>query len=397
MASKVFFLLMLCLIGCGDSKKEHPDTYNHNPSMDHAIEADSLTPSHKISFEKVFAIQDSDSLLIGSIGDSDVDDNGNVYFGDGKTIKVFDKKGDYITSFGRTGRGPGEFTGMGSVAPIIRDTLIYVFDYGLIRLNVFSTNSFDLDRTVTFEVDSWSHISEISTTGRPTLENVLIDGSLILKFKEGVSFRNLNDSIKTYYYKFSGSEQLVSNELAGGIETALPIARPFDRSILLDVSKTDNTVFTAYSDRFSITVNDTTGSPLNSFSYDYKRAPFDKDDYIVQMTSNSSAYKSDLQNQAYPETWPVINTFLVDDENRIWVSTITEEEDRFKWWILNIDGDLIATFYWQGSRSKRHLISVNPKINVIKDNHLYVTEIDDETGLQKLSKYHYSLQPLLKP
>lgn len=388
-------LLSLFLAGCGNSNtgSTHFEQTNSSDAIS-SVEADSLTPSHQIIFEKIFSIHDSDSLLIGTIGGSDVDDNGNIYFGDGKTIKVFDKNGDYVSSLGRAGRGPGEFTGLGSLAPIIRDTLIYVFDYGLIRLNVFSTNSFDLVRTVTFDMYSWSHIPEISTIGRPTLENVLIDGSLILKFKEGVSFRNLDDSVKTYYYRFSGSEKRVSNELASGIESALPIARPFDRFILLDVSKTDNTLFTAYSDRFSITVNDTTGSPLSSFFYDYKPAPFDKDDYITQMTSNSSAYKSELQNQAYPETWPVINTFLVDDENRIWISTITEEKDRFKWWIFDIEGNLIATFHWPGSRLKRHLISVNPEINVIKESHLYVTEIDDETGIQKLSKYQFSLQSI---
>lgn len=53
------------------------------------------------------------------------------------TLKVFDRSGRFVRSFGRDGGGPGEFRGVGSMVVLPADTLV-VFDWGTRRYSLFS-------------------------------------------------------------------------------------------------------------------------------------------------------------------------------------------------------------------------------------------------------------------
>jgi hypothetical protein len=71
--------------------------------------------------------ESEDSLrMINRIADFDVDSKNNVYLLDGRTnsMKKFDDKGNYLTSFGRRGTGPGE-TEMSNWMLILNDTIMY--------------------------------------------------------------------------------------------------------------------------------------------------------------------------------------------------------------------------------------------------------------------------------
>jgi hypothetical protein len=76
-----------------------------------------ITDQKEIEIELLYNInQDVESApLLGQIVDAEFDSNENLYLLDGDRMKIhmYDSEGIFQNSFGREGRGPGEFTGLG--------------------------------------------------------------------------------------------------------------------------------------------------------------------------------------------------------------------------------------------------------------------------------------------
>jgi DNA-binding beta-propeller fold protein YncE len=69
------------------------------------------------------------------------DEKGHIFvseYGDNDRIQVFDQKGDFLYTFGKPGRGPGELARPQSM--VIDDGLVYVTDASNHRLSVFKTD-----------------------------------------------------------------------------------------------------------------------------------------------------------------------------------------------------------------------------------------------------------------
>jgi len=82
-----------------------------------------------------------------------------------------------------------------------------------------------------------------------------------------------------------------------------------------------------------------------------------------------------------PESWPALNDLLIDDENRLWVSTIVEDFEIFEWWVLEETGELITRFKWPRDEP----------IEVVKNGYMYTLETDEDTGLQQVVRYRIEM------
>lgn len=104
-----------------------------------------------VSFEPSFTIgmEESDSTEYLFSGPKTItsDSKGRVYIADGSsnTIRAFDQKGNYITSAGQRGRGPGEFVNIEHF--FSRNDTLYVLDRRLKRVILF-TNSLKDDQAI---------------------------------------------------------------------------------------------------------------------------------------------------------------------------------------------------------------------------------------------------------
>ena len=93
----------------------------------------------EFSFEKNLTLSDiGEDYFFGMPLSVIPDSLGNLYIADDqqKKIMVFNSKGDFLYSIGRSGKGPGEFTKMTSLA-IIPEGLI-VFDFFQRRFTKFN-------------------------------------------------------------------------------------------------------------------------------------------------------------------------------------------------------------------------------------------------------------------
>jgi len=68
---------------------------------------------------------------------------------------------------------------------------------------------------------------------------------------------------------------------------------------------------------------------------------------------------------------------FIDDENRIWVSTIVDNDEVYEWWILENSGELINKFEWPR----------NKPIQTVRNNKLYTIEENPKTFEKEVVQY----------
>lgn len=80
-----------------------------------------------------------------------------------------------------------------------------------------------------------------------------------------------------------------------------------------------------------------------------------------------------------PETWPAFDDLVVDDQNRLWVSTIVDDFNIREWWVMDLDasGELLGQITMPG----------NERIKQIKNGKIYTIKQDFEVGLRQVLKY----------
>ncbi|MDH3353479.1 MAG: 6-bladed beta-propeller [Nanoarchaeota archaeon] len=111
------------------------------PSVDQSeVDLEKIILLEKIGEIKEGFSTEEDSFF-AQITDLCIDKNNNLYVADSKLHKIFkfNKNREYITSFGREGQGPGEFTGRLRISAGNNGN-IYVSDHGNNRFCVFSSN-----------------------------------------------------------------------------------------------------------------------------------------------------------------------------------------------------------------------------------------------------------------
>lgn len=122
----VFFLFLVCLLGC--KKKEQQDNLvlSLNP-----LEADpSLPLSTFVESISYIPLETSDESLMARVSEIIIKDT-YIYAVDSeqKIVFIFDKKGGFVSKLDRRGEGPDEYLSMQGVLVDDEETAITVFDY----------------------------------------------------------------------------------------------------------------------------------------------------------------------------------------------------------------------------------------------------------------------------
>lgn len=398
------FALLLLLVNC--------DTANEREIPVHIQNIDNLTvlaaetrPAQIIYLEKEIEFKSSDELLIGGLGSFTVNEDNRVYIGDTEkqTIHIFDPNGQYITSLGRKGRGPGEFQFVGYLK--IVKNLLFAFDPPQFRYNIFSTENFKLRETIPFKTSNKIDFDELSDYELGFMYPVnkkrflgVFSTPMIFPDPSHPKY-NLNDRTRLFYL-IDDSGTIISDKIFEH-----PSYRALTATVngeyrhtqfeflgytLFSVSN-DSQIYVARTEEFLIKIYNSSGQYIRSYYYPFQRREFTREDAIRQQEREYEGEeavlewrKSVIQNaseEQIPQFWPALNDLLVDDENRIWVSTIIDDGDEYEWCVLEQDGTLLARFHWP----------VDEPIEVVKNGFAYTRETDQETGLQKVVKYRIKL------
>lgn len=341
----------------------------------HIIESQ---PDLSIKLTQLTAFGNIEDVPFGRISYVDIDDSGNVYISEGsqgnEAVYVFDSEGNYLNKIGRSGEGPGEFRSIDDMK-VFNDKLL-VLDGNLLRIQFFSTDDHSLIDEASLNPSEWDQSGEQSATF-PENIFVLNDSTLL------TSFYHLTfdvDSKSYYHLNLEGdviSDQILTHDFIKHLNdpsSSYVFYDPFGGRGLIEISST-NEIYSVWSDKMLFKVYDADGTYLRAFYHPFRNSSISRNEALS--FSESEQFKSALRHHGIPDYWRAFEHLILDSENRIWVSTISENQEIYNWWVMDNHGKVLT---------KKELPRTM-EIKKVKNDILYSLISDEESGLQQVVSF----------
>ncbi|MEX0662210.1 MAG: 6-bladed beta-propeller [Balneolaceae bacterium] len=332
----------------------------------------------------------TDSLLLEDIPAIAVDEKETLYFAgeswNRRHIHIFNSDGSYRDSLGNYGEEMGQFFEIGDLQ--IQNEILHVLDNQLNRRTAFGIESGELKDTLTLNPDG-NHLPNEWSGFSTNLVSVREDDSYLMAFT-----RDRNPAYEpegeVRYYAVDENSKVISDTILSQPDVRYlvgdytgkpaPFLLPIPEKPLLSISE-NGRIYSAFSDEFLIHVHDNDGNHLHSYYLPFDRYDLDPDEIIHPRFSHNVQLLRVRESATYPEKWPVFYSMLVDDEDRIWISTITENRDELKWWIIDDrTGNITATFR----------VSFDKPIHLVKSGSAYTIEQND-MGFKEVVRYGFEM------
>ncbi|SHE30537.1 6-bladed beta-propeller protein [Fodinibius roseus] len=390
-------LIFVICIGCSNrSAVDLPEHIKNQDLENLTIYQADVQPNQTIQLIREQAFGNSEDVLIGNPSQLEADRSGRVYIGDSqqKSIHVFQPDGNYLSSIGREGQGPGEFQWIGNMQ-ILSDEL-FIYDPNSHRLNVFripenSNTAPEFLHSVVISGDNFEGIPEANFMS-PRLYRIRNDGSLIL-FSRNSIFQYRQDpefqGVTRYYLVNMEDETSIDTifemDMPEHIVTEwFTIPAPFNARGLMALSS-DDRIFSVWTDDILIKVHSPDGVYERSFYYPFVNHDLNREDAINSMDDHEQLQKA-VRSMELPKTWPALDRMFIDDKDRIWIATIVDDLDIFEWWVMNEEGELLTRFNWPRSK----------QIVKVKNGKLYARKTEEETGLEEIVRYDIKMKTVFK-
>ena len=292
-----------------------------------------------------------------------VDDQENIYALDWKEIKikVFDKNGKPLRSFGQRGQGPGEMS-MPTRMVISPGNNLIIDDMGNSKLIFYS-----LDGRFIKEIPTGKYWSAISFT---------FDS----KGNIYAYTRSYGETVISELKKFDSNLKPVVT-LASFEEKRSPSEQAFTARISHNVTKDDNVMWIITS-KYQLTVVNSEGRTIKRILKDYDPVKITKkikEDLIKEEFGDRGIPPG--MTFEVPSQFPPLRYFIVDDEGRMFVSTYEREEKDEIYYlyydVFDAEGRYIAKFF-------------HPKdeiVFVVKKNKVYCLLRESEEGIPLVKRY----------
>jgi hypothetical protein len=388
------------LIGCSSESNQLPDVPDNIASLKNLVVHHNTDDSDLITLDKEMTFAEADEVPWGRIiKELTVDKSGRVFIADmaSNKIHVYEADGTYKVSLGSNGRGPGEFNTIWSLKT--DDEYLHVFDRQHSKISLFDLESLNHVRDINLAMiqeenrqPNW--MSKKKTKGffyRITNFELYSEDQYLLIFSPiqpaetnagqtiEISLFNWTDEEFTehnlYSFKSEGTALYLDESDGGGVLSDVifnPRAQIEYASEKMIYGSGEMMLFKVYDDL---------GMYRAAFYYPFENARINNQDLLAQYINPDENFKKILQKYA-PETWPAYDNIVVDDQNRLWISTIINNYEIREWWVvdLNNDGRLIGKF--KIPRSKN--------IVLVKNGSIFTIEQDIESGMREIAEYSFS-------
>lgn len=294
-----------------------------------------------------------------------VDEQGYIYAADWKetVIRVYDKNGKHVRSFGRKGQGPGEI-GLPFYLGIFRGNTVVVNDQTNAKFIFYSREGELLKelptgkfRSVTrFKVDSEGCIYAISRTF---------------------------DQSKTTFElkKFSPAFDPLGTFASCEVVRTPQVAQAFSPPLFVQMTRDENIVWLDLLN-YELTLMNKEGKALRRIIKDYDPVKITEahEKKLIQQTWGDRGIRPGVKFEI-PKFFPPVRAFYVDDENRIYVRTydyINKDGDQLdRYDIFTPEGRYMAKFYHPRAET----------FQAIRKSKLYVRVEEEVEGIDLLRKY----------
>ena len=410
MLPKFYLLIVIVLIsGCqstfeGDTSVQIPDLENL------AIYPADMEPASEIRLvrERTFGGTDEDVIGIGTSIAIDGDDR--VFIGDAAkhSVHLFLPDGSYVTTIGREGRGPGEFTS--PPFPVILFDRLYLYDAMQRRVSIYLTDTLEHLQTINLDPGNQGDMDDLAGYSISQI-HFRKDGKFLAAFRRHYAYfsmewsrtSHVQDGGKIKYYLIDRDGRILPDKIFDqpGTKFLTAIVRgefrdvlyPYFGKPLLAVSEEGN-MYSAWSQDFLIEIRDPSGKYLRAIYYPLEKRAYSRKEEEMRRRARVNMFGQDsrvldlwrsiferVPDNNLPEAWPVLNSILVDDEDRLWVSVLTGNVEEYEWWVLKNSGELLARFSWP----------INREVRVVKNGYVYSQEIDKDSGSFEFVRYRIEM------
>ena len=385
--NNVFLLTVVCcLLFAGCSSQPQVEVPDHIKKLENlTVISPEQEPSHSITFEKNAIFGETEDVVLGEIDDIAVDEKGQVFIADGdqNAIHSYRPNGQYIQKMGQEGKGPGEFTGINSLDQEANQ--LYAFDERQRRISVFDLGSLSFSEVIPLSQENRD--TQKLPNAIPTGFHVRNDGTLLVQFNDNFSRGKEDGQQFTPYYLMDQTGNVISDKIhetkladeIGNSDMMVFVRPPYGRRSLLATGPGDN-IYSSWTEDFLIKRYTPSGEYQQAIYYPYDKSSLDISE-LVKEQYDSKMVRDVVRNAENPSTWPAMNSMTVDDERRLWISTITDDKETYQWWVISSEGELLAKFSWPRSRS----------LEEVTNGNVYTRETDEETGLQQIVRYNIGM------
>jgi len=408
---KTVLLFLVYLIAAGSSQGQDIEVPEEIRNLDNlSVVSLNAQPVFEIKLTETASFGDTEEVVLGRIiTGTSVDHENRVYIADyfQHAVHVYQADGSYLQSVGREGRGPGDFQEIFGIH--VDQNYLHVLDRKpLSKISTFDLTTLEHQNDHNIAIDwnnnppSWqSFMRENRLFFYPNDFYPLENGKYMVFFSDQAigSLDNLDGrtyeasvyNIRQGSYEqhdlltFPWTGRVLAHKEAG-MNNRMTILRniPYKRSSQFDYNS--GKMVYGWTDKFLFKFYDASGSYRHAL-YAPISGPEITLETIFDHYENKGSKISDrrreiISNDELPETWPAFDTVIMDDENRLWISTFTKDPGSYKWLVLKPAGELLAAFEWPAGRKLKH----------VKNGYAYTLETDNRTGLQRLVKYEIEMK-----
>jgi hypothetical protein len=345
-------------------KSENGIPVVYNPKEPVPLKGQPSNPTLKSDFTIGLETEDMNYAFSG-LQHTQVDEQEYIYAADWKEtlIKVYDKNGKHVRSFGRKGQGPGEI-GLPFYLGIFQGNKIVINDQTNAKFIFYSREGEFLKeipmgkyRFITrFKVDSEGCFYAISRT--------FDEAKITYELKK---FSPALDPLAT----FASFEEMRTPQ----------VVQAFSPPNFIQMTRDENIVWLDPL-RYELTLMNREGKALRRIIKDWDPVKITEaqEKRLVQQTWGDRGIRPGIKFEV-PKHFPPARTFYVDDENRIFVRTydyINKDGDQLdRYDVFDPEGRYIAKFYHPRAET----------FQAIRNNKIYVRVEDELYGTDLLRRY----------
>ena len=369
----ILIIFISCFISCSQKKTEWKGTIEEENGVTVV-----KNPKEPLYGEEVFSLEEdltlgkkegSEEYLFERVRNIDIDKDDNIYVLDSMAvqIKIFDKNGKLIKTFGREGQGPGEMQNPRFIQITSKEEVM-VFDPGTRRLLFFSMEGKYLRQTSTAKIAYPMHPIKLDSRGELTALLVPpppMGGIELKKFDS-------NLDLLMMIYKTEKDDSYLRRERT-----------PWQPDLLCVVAQNDNIVW-AYPKKYEFQVLNPEGKLISKIIKDHESVNVTEEDqerYMERYERILSRLPMPRYKIIFPDYFPAFSDMSVDEEGRIFLRTYERVKDKENFYYFDVfdsEGKYIAKV--------PIFVSLNRPF-VWKKNKLYTIE-EDEEGFQMVKRYN---------
>jgi hypothetical protein len=331
---------------------------------------------------------------IGMVQGINVDKRGHIYVGDiiNATIHLYSATGQHLQAIGRKGRGPGEFSQIGGSQLNTGDSL-YILDGNLRRVTLVRSYKFEAP-ALTFTLPGGPEGEAPSMTGSVRSGHtglwVTPRNQLLIGYSPPYTPRTWQQPRYFKLYQVDITGKFVSDKpvvqvadrqwlvLAGDKGFSVTLM-PFASHPVICVGP-EGHLYYGHTDSLSISRVDLEGRKMGTIQYPVKRIRITSQMWKQELEQwPDRSLNMDMIRRSktpVPEYLPCFEDFLVDDTERVWVATNTEDQKNYRWLIFDKQGKLAAEF----SLTKEVMLKL------VRNGYAYGIQTKSD-GLQSVVRY----------